>query len=465
MESKRFSSAIPLIVGCAQFMHQFDGSVIATALPSMAVTLRESPLRLNLAISCYLLALAVFVPVSGWLADRFGARRIFMLAITIFTVSSMLCGVSHTLIELVLARTVQGLGGAMMTPVGRVLVAKSVPRSELVKAMNYISIPGVLAPVLGPSVGGFIVTYFSWPWIFFVNVPIGVAGVLLVRAFVPDLPREEVPPLDASGFFMAAFALASLVFSFEAMGRGLLPVWAVSLLLLFGVGTSFLYYRHARRIANPIIDLDLMKFRTFAASITGGSFFYMTTSSVVFLLAVLFQVGFGFSAFSAGLILLGVAAGSLASRIAFRPALKFFGFRRTLIVNALATSVYLFACGFFRLTTPFTIIIGFLFVGGLFRSLQYGSVQSLSYADIPHPLMSRATSFSAMAQQFSQSLGVGLTALVVNLSLAAHGHARVGVDDLKYGFWAISASSFVSLLIFIRLPKAAGANLEGRPGS
>src|SRR6516165_2952590 len=190
---------IPLIVGGAQFMHQFDGAVIATALPSMAASLGEDPIRLNLAITTYLLALAVFVPVSGWMADRFGARRVFMAAIVVFTASSVLCGLAHSLTELVLFRILQGMGGAMMTPVGRVIVLKSVPKLQLVQAMNAITIPAVLGPLLGPSVGGFIVTYFSWPWIFFINLPIGLAGVFMVRLFIPELRPEEVLPLDLRG--------------------------------------------------------------------------------------------------------------------------------------------------------------------------------------------------------------------------------------------------------------------------
>ena len=219
----RYSFMIPLIVGCAQFMHQFDGAVIATALPSMARSMREDPLQLNLAITCYLLALAVFVPISGWLADRFGAKRIYILAIVVFTVSSMLCGLSSTLPELVISRVLQGIGGAMMTPVGRVIVVKSVPRADLVKAMSYVTIPGALAPLLGPSVGGFIVTYFSWPWIFFMNLPIGILGIILVMIHIPEIKEDEVAPLDRAGFLLAAVSLASLMLGFESMGRDLLP--------------------------------------------------------------------------------------------------------------------------------------------------------------------------------------------------------------------------------------------------
>ena len=219
----RSTLVIPLIVGGAQFMHQFDGAVIATALPSMAASLHEDPVRLNLAITTYLLALAVFVPVSGWMADRFGAKRVFISAIVVFTLSSVLCGIAHSLIELVLCRILQGMGGAMMTPVGRVIVLKSVPKLQLVQAMNYITIPAVLGPLLGPSVGGFIVTYFSWPWIFFINLPIGLAGILMVRIFIPDIRTEQVARLDLRGFVLIGLAGAGLVFGFEAIGRGVLP--------------------------------------------------------------------------------------------------------------------------------------------------------------------------------------------------------------------------------------------------
>src|SRR5258706_12018215 len=200
----------PLIVGCAQFMHQFDGAVIATALPAMADSLHDDPVRLNLAITCYLLSLAVFVPISGWMADKFGAKRVFIWAIVVFTASSVLCGFVSSLPELVLWRTIQGIGGAMMTPVGRVIVVKSVPKLQLVQAMNYITIPAVLGPLLGPSVGGFIVTYFSWPWIFFINLPIGFAGIFMVRIFIPEVHAEEVARLDRRGFALIGMAVAGL---------------------------------------------------------------------------------------------------------------------------------------------------------------------------------------------------------------------------------------------------------------
>jgi EmrB/QacA subfamily drug resistance transporter len=458
----RASVAVPLIVGCAQFMHQFDGAVIATALPSMAESLGEDPLKLNLAITCYLLSLAVFVPISGWMADRYGAKRVFIAAIVVFTTSSMLCGLSGTLAEIVIWRTMQGIGGAMMTPVGRVIVIKSVPKLELVRAMNYITIPAVLGPLTGPSVGGFIVTYLSWHWIFFLNLPIGLAGILLVRAYVSEIREETVPPLDLRGFVFIGLAMAGLVFGFAALGRGPLPISIVIASISFGAICGALYVAHWKSRTDPIIDIGLLRIRTYAASVWGGGLFYIGTTSQVFLMALLLQVGFGLSAFHAGLMLLASATGSTVMRFTFRPILRALGFRWLLILNALVTSACLFASGFFTVDTPVAVIVAVLFVAGFSRSVQFTGVQSLAYAEIPTAVMSRATSFLAMAQQLSQSLGVGLVALVVHLSTVMHGRTDMTPDDVALGFFSIAVLAVISTVIFYRLPVGAGSELTGR---
>jgi EmrB/QacA subfamily drug resistance transporter len=458
----RATLVIPLIVGGAQFMHQFDGAVIATALPSMAASLHEDPVRLNLAITTYLLALAVFVPVSGWMADRFGAKRVFMSAIVVFTVSSVLCGLSDSLLELVLCRILQGIGGAMMTPVGRVIVLKSVPKLQLVQAMNYITIPAVLGPLLGPSVGGFIVTYFSWPWIFFINLPIGLAGIFMVRIFIPDVHAEKVAAFDLRGFALIGMAVAGLVFGFEAIGRGLIPIPLILASLAAGTLCSGLYLIHARAAADPIIDLSLLRIRTFAASLSGGGLFYLSTTSSVFLLALLLQLGFGFSAFQAGLMTLASAVGSVAMRFAFRPLLRPLGFRRLLIGNAVVGGGFLIGCGFFHVTTPYVVIALTLLVGGFSRSIQFTAVQSLGYAEMPSEVFSRATSFLAMAQQLAQSFGVGLAALVVHLSLTWHERAAITSDDVGLAYFIIGFLVLTSVLVFYRLPPHAGIELNDR---
>jgi EmrB/QacA subfamily drug resistance transporter len=458
----RSTLVIPLIVGGAQFMHQFDGAVIATALPSMAASLHEDPVRLNLAITTYLLALAVFVPVSGWMADRYGAKRVFISAIVVFTVSSVLCGIAHSLLELVLCRVLQGMGGAMMTPVGRVIVLKSVPKLQLVQAMNYITIPAVLGPLLGPSVGGFIVTYFSWPWIFFINLPIGLAGVLMVQLFIPNVHAEKVAPLDLRGFALIGMAVAGLVFGFEAIGRGVVPVPVILVSIAVGAVCGGFYLMHARRTTDPIIDLSLLRIRTFAASVSGGGLFYLGTTSSVFLLALLLQLGFGFSAFQAGLMMLAGAVGSLAMRFTFRLVLRPLGFRRLLIGNALLMGAFLIGCGLFQVTTPYLVIVLALLIGGFSRSVQFTAVQSLAYAEMPSERFSRATSFLAMAQQLAQSVGVGLAALVVHLSLTWHDRVAIAPQDVALGYFTIGVIALASVVVFYRLPAEAGIELSGR---
>jgi EmrB/QacA subfamily drug resistance transporter len=460
--SSRFSVIVPLIVGCAQFMHQFDGSVIATALPAMAHSLNEDPLVLNLAITCYLLALAVFVPISGWMADRYGAKHVFFAAIAVFTTSSVLCGFSSTLTEIVIWRTVQGIGGAMMTPVGRVIVVKSVPRFEIVRAMNYVTIPAVLGPLIGPSVGGFIVTHLSWHWIFFLNIPIGLAGLYLVYRHVPDLREETVAPLDLRGFVLVGLALAGLVFGFSAIGRGPIPTAIIIASISVGAICGTFYLAHARRKVDPIIDFAFLRVRTFAASLWGGGLFYLGTTSQVFLMALLLQVGFGYTAFQAGLTLLASATGSTMMRFIFRPVLNLFGFRWLLIFNALLTGACLAACGLFTRETPLAVMIVVLFVAGFSRSTQFTAVQSLGYAEIPSPAMSRATSFSSMMQQLMQSVGVGLSALIVHLSTVMHGRVNMTAGDISHGFFAIGLLSALSAIIFYLLPPTAGSELTAR---
>src|SRR5271170_3360873 len=249
----------PMIVGCALFMEMLDSTVISTALPAMAKSLGEDPIKLNLAITSYLLSLAVFIPISGWMADRFGARTIFRNAIIIFTFGSVLCGCSHSLPQLVASRILQGFGGAMMVPVGRLIVLKTIPKSELVTAMSYLTVPAVLGPVVGPPVGGFIVTYYSWRWIFFINVPIGMIGITLVMWYIPNIKEDVTFPLDFRGFLLTGLGLAGLVFGFESIGRGIIPPAAVAALLCGGALCIFLYWVHAQRHPNPIIDLALIK--------------------------------------------------------------------------------------------------------------------------------------------------------------------------------------------------------------
>ena len=454
--------AISLMVSCAMFMQSLDSTIIATALPTIGRSIGESPLRLNVAITCYLLSLAVFIPISGWTADRFGARRVFSAAIVVFTLGSVGCGVATSLWMLVIARIVQGIGGAMMVPVGRLVLLRTVPKSELVRAMSYVSVPALIGPVIGPPLGGFIVTYASWRWIFFLNVPIGLLGVLFVNLFVETRREGAARPFDAYGFVLTGIGLASLAFGFEAGGRGALAWPVTAALLIAGVLCLAAYVRHARRVDHPIIDLALLRIPTYAVTTAGGFLFRMGLGALPFLMPLMLQVGFGLDALSSGLITFASAVGALSNKLFVGPIIRALGFRRVLIANTLVSAGFLFGYSFFRPTTPHFLIFVALLAGGFFRSLQMTSINTLSYADVPPALLSRATSLTSMAQQLSQSVGVGTGALLLYLMLGWHGRTVSSATDFSFALAVVAAISLLSVPFFLRMPAEAGAEVSGR---
>lgn len=453
---------IPLIVACALFMENLDSSVLATALPSIAASLGESPLKLNLAITSYLFSLAVFIPVSGWVADRFGARTVFRAAIIVFTIGSLLCGLADSFWTLVAARTLQGLGGAMMVPVGRMVMLRSIPKSELVRAVAWLTVPALIGPVIGPPLGGFLTTYLSWRWIFWINLPIGILGVVLVTLYIPNIREEKVPPLDWRGFLMSAFGLCGLVFGFETIGRGLLPDSVVAGLLLVGAIGIGLYLRHARRHPHPLIDLSLLKVPTFRAGVAGGFLFRIGVGALPFLLPLMLQLGFGLSAFQSGMVTFASAAGALTMKMAAGPILRRLGFRRVLIGNAVISGIFIIICGLFRPDMAYPLMFALLLMGGFFRSLQFTSINTLSISDIDNPRMSRATSFTSMMQQLSLSAGVAVGAMVLHATVSYGGGVeQIRADSFMPAFFAVGITAMLSAIVFLRLPQDAGAEVSG----
>ncbi len=451
---------IPFIVGCALFMQMLDATVVATALPAMAAALNSTPVRLNVAITSYLLAVAVFVPVSGWAADRYGARRVFITAIGLFAVSSVGCALAQDVTQLVLARILQGMAGAMMVPVGRIILLRIVPKHDLLKAMSFLSLPALLGPVIGPPLGGFMVTYMSWHWIFLINLPIGVLGIILVMRYVDEIREINAPALDLWGFVLSSVCLAALVSGFESLGRGLMPIWMQGGLLALGFGCGALYVRHSRRVAHPIIDLSLLRIPTFSISTLGGNLCRFTVGGTPFLLAMLLQVGFGMSPFQAGMITFAGAAGAMLMKFVATPIVLRFGFRRVLMINAVLTGIFVMACATFTPETPAWLMIVILLIGGFFRSLQFTGVNTLAYADIAPERMSSASSFSAMAQQLGITLGVGVAAVSLNISMSARGGEHLVVGDVIVGFLVIGVACLLSVFSFRRLSPDAGAQLN-----
>ncbi len=451
---------IPFIVGCALFMQMLDSTVVATALPAMAEALGTSVVDTNVIITSYLLAVAVFVPVSGWAADRYGARRVFTAAIVLFTLSSIVCALAQSLPHLVIGRWMQGLAGAMMVPVGRIILLRKVPKDELLKAMSFLSMPALLGPIIGPPVGGFFVTYASWHWIFLINVPVGILGIALVRTYIrEDFPRSEVR-LDWPGFILSGISIASLVMGFEAVGHGNLPPLQLGGLITLGLLTGLLYIWHARRAANPIIDLSLLQIRSFAISTLGGNLCRFAIGATPFLLAIMLQVGFGLTALAAGLITFTGAAGALLMKLVATPIIRRFGFKQVLTVNAVITGIFIALCALFRADTPAWLMMVILVAGGFFRSLQFTAVNTLTYADLDARSMSRASSFSAMAQQLGISLGVATAAVTMNLSMNVRGAGELALADVIWGFIVIGVVTALSALSFLRLPANAGAGLN-----
>lgn len=453
---------VPLIIGCALFMQMLDSTVIATALPAMAESFGEDPVRLNVAITAYLLSAAVFVPICGWAADRFGARQVFAAAIMLFTLSSTLCGISQSLGHMVAGRMLQGFAGAMMVPVGRIVLLRTVQKSELVRAMSFLSMPALLGPIFGPAVGGFLVEYASWRWIFFINLPIGIAGVILVLRYIKNIEGGKPLPLDFLGFVLTAICMGTLVFCFDALGHDVLAPATVAALLGVGLLCGFLYVKHAQRSPHPILDFRLLKIPTFSISLLGGNLCRLAVGAVPFLLAMQLQVAFGMGPFAAGMLTFAGALGALMMKMTAGPIIKRYGFRRTLVVNAVLTGGSVIGCVLFTPATPHLVIIVVLLLGGFFRSLQLTGVNSLAYADIGPEHMGRATGMASAVQQLAISLGVAIAAFVLKVSMVARGSTSLDAWDVVPGYLVIGGAMIASILFFRRLTPDAGAEVSGK---
>ncbi|MGD9845678.1 MAG: MFS transporter [Variibacter sp.] len=458
----RTERLVPLIVAVALFMENTDSTVIATSLPAIAADLSTSPLTLKLAVTSYLLSLAVFIPASGWTADRFGARNVFRTAMAVFIAGSLICAASTSLTTFVLGRIVQGAGGAMMTPVGRLLLLRTVDKKDLVNAMAWLTIPALIGPVIGPPLGGFITTYASWHWIFLINVPVGLIGIALATRFIPDVRAELLDPIDLHGLILSGVAIAGLAFGLSVAGLGLLPVPFVLTLLIVGTIAAFGYARHSRRTATPVLDFSLLALPTFRANLVGGSLFRIGVGAMPFLLPLLMQLGFGLTPLQSGLITFSSALGSMAMKFVASPILRRFGFKRILVPNAVISGAFIASCAAFTPGTPIALIIAVLIAGGFFRSLEFTCISTIAYADVEPRLMSRATTLVSVAQQLAISVGVAVAALIVEFVARSSPEATLTAADFSPAFLIVGAMSAAAALLFATLPADAGAQLSGR---
>lgn len=465
VENKRGLSPAALLVAGAFFMEFIDGTVIATALPDMAKSFGVQAVDLNIGISAYLITLAVLIPASGWIADRFGARKVFTLALAIFTLASVLCGLSESLESFVAMRILQGIGGALMVPVGRLAVLRTTPKHQLITAIATLTWPALVAPIIGPPLGGFITSYANWRWIFFINVPLGILAIALALRFIPDIHDDERRPFDITGFIATSVAMVSLVYAMELLGTQQPQGWLTAGLLALGIVTFLFALHHFHRTAWPMIRLDAMNVPTFRVTMYGGSLFRASISAVPFLLPLMFQVGFGMNAFHAGSLVLAVFVGNLTIKPATTPLIRWLGFKKLLLINGALNVLALLACALITPQTPVWVILLVLYLGGVFRSIQFTGVSTLAFADVPAAQMSYANTLFSTATQLAVGLGISLAAIGIRIGDVVSEKLVLGnVPGISFrlAFVAIAIICLVGMVDTLRLTRDAGSAVSNK---
>jgi EmrB/QacA subfamily drug resistance transporter len=447
---------VPLIVACAMFMENVDATVLVTSLPVLARDLGQDPITLKLAVTSYVIGLGVFIPICGWVADRFGSRTVFRTAIGIFIVGSLMCAASTSLPWFVAARFVQGVGGAMMVPVGRIIIFRSVPKSDFIRAVNYLTVPALLGPVIGPPLGGFITTYLHWRLIFVINVPIGLFGIWLTNRHIQNTREAHPGPLDWPGFAMSAGGASLFMLGLSLIGGELVSNGVSGTMCVLGAALLVLYWAYARRVERPVLDLRLLRIPSFHASVLGGSLFRIGLGAVPFLLPLALQEGLGMTAFVSGSITCASAFGSIFMKTVAPSALARFGFRHVLMVNAALASAAIAVYGLFFPGTPHWLIWVVVLFGGFFPSLQFTSLNTLAYADIPMSDVGRATSVASVIQQLSLGLGVTVAGIVLQISHNLQGHPHIVWSDFWPAFVVVALFALSSILVTAHLPHGSG---------
>ncbi|MFT3799590.1 MAG: MFS transporter [Burkholderiaceae bacterium] len=456
-------TALALLVAGTFFMENLDATVITPAIPAMAGSFGVQPVDLDIGVSAYMLTLGVFIPISGWAAERFGARRVFAFAIALFTLASLLCGLSASLPQFVATRVLQGIGGALMVPVGRLVVLRETPKHELVRAIAMLTWPALVAPVLGPPLGGLIADHGDWRWIFWLNLPLGAVALLLALRIVPELERHRDKTFDWPGFLLTGSGLFCLMAATEILSRPEAAWRSAAMLLAAGIALMAASVRHLRRAARPMLELSALKLPTFAVTIWGGSLFRMGVSAVPFLIPLMFQIGFGFDAFSAGMMLMAVFAGNLAMKPMTTPVMRRFGFRPVLIVNGVLNAALIGACALFASRMPLSLICAVLFLGGMARSMQFTALNSIAFSDVPQPQMPDANTLFSTAFQLAMGLGVALGAIAwrIGESLAPGAGADV---PFRIAFLIVAATSLLAVVDSVRLRPGVGDHVaRNRP--
>ncbi len=459
---------LTLLVAGTFFMEMLDGTVIVTALPTMALSFHVAAVDLNVAMTAYLLTLGVFIPVSGWIAERYGPRTVFSAAIVLFTIASLLCGLAPTLPAFIAARILQGVGGALMVPVGRLIVLRVTPRAGLMRANQTIVWPGLIAPVLGPPLGGLITAYLSWPWIFYLNLPLGALAFALAMRLVPAGRQQEPRPLDWRGAILCGGACTALAYGLDIVGKEGASSGAGAAMMLAGLALGAVCVRHLARHRDPLIDLSVMRHRTFGFNIVSGSLCRAAIGTAPFLLPLMFQVGMGFGAVRSGFLVLSVFAGNLAMKAGAIQVLRRFGFRSVLLINGMLSAASLALCALLAPDTPVVLVVLLLFASGLFRSMQFTSLSTIAFADVPQAMMSGANALTSTVMQLTLGMGVAIGAALLNASAWLRGGVPSAPElwDFRIAFVAAGALALLGTLGALRLPREAGAEVSGhRPAT
>ncbi|HEU4776798.1 MAG TPA: DHA2 family efflux MFS transporter permease subunit [Telluria sp.] len=453
---------LPWVVAAALFMEQLDATIVNTAVPSIAASLQVTPLSLKSIVSCYILSLAVGIPVSGWMADRFGTRRVFAVAIMVFTLASVLCGLAQSIPMMIAARLLQGLGGAMMMPVGRLTIIRTFPKAELLGAMNFVIIPALIGPLLGPTLGGLIVHWTTWRVIFFINVPVGLIALFLVYRYMPDYRGETRRPLDVVGLILFSSGTAILSWLLEIFGEHTLSVPVMALLFALSIGLLLGYLVHAQGMAFPLLRLSLMRVRTFRISVAGGFVTRLGIGGLPFLLPLLYQVGIGLPAWQSGMLMMPAALAAMGMKFLSQRLLKRFGYRNILTVNTVCIGITIALYALVDAATPFVFIVLISMMQGFFNSMQFSSMNSLAYADIGDSDSSMASTISSSFQQLSMSFGLAGGSIVAAWYLGKvpqTDHAMV-TAALHHAFLALAVVTALSSLTFWRLRREDGESIS-----
>ena len=455
-----YNRAVPMILAVALFMENMDSTVIATSLASIAHDIGSEPIALKLALTAYLVALAIFIPISAWMADRWGARNVFRVAIVIFITGSVACAASNSLFTFVLSRFLQGFGGALMTPVARLVIVRITPRNNLVDAMAWLSIPGLIGPIVGPPIGGFITTYLSWHWIFLINVPIGILGIVMVTWLLPDWHRNAPRRMDFPGFLFTGVAFAGWGFGSSVLTLPALPLIYGYVTLIVGTISAAIYLWWARRTEYPILDLKLFRFPLFRTTGVAGTFFRLGTGAMPFLFPLMLQLAFGLSPFQSGSITFATAVGSFAAKFVSEPILRWLGFRVALVIATLITVIGVVEMGLYTPQTPLALMLPLLIITGFFQSIFWTATNAFTFADIDDKDAGQATAISQVTIQLSLAFGVALGGGTLELVRRTHGGDPT-LMDFHIAFYVIAAVAVISTAMFLFLPKNAGAHLTG----